>query len=116
VRLRRAANYSEAIKYLQQAKNDPKRKAMANFELGECFRLIKQYPLSIGAYEAALETLSSRDEEAKKQALYWAGKVALLGTKDAERAGTHLNALAGMDFSYKDLAALLDKLQQMGHN
>ncbi|MEX2185454.1 MAG: tetratricopeptide repeat protein [Pirellulales bacterium] len=116
VRLRRAANYAEAIKYLQQAKNDPKRKAMANFELGECFRLIKQYPLSIAAYEAALESFSNRDEEVKKQALYWAGKVALLGTKDAERAGKHLNALAGMDFSYKDLAALLDKLQQMGQN
>lgn len=116
VRLRRAANYSEAIKYLQQAKNDPKRKAMANFELGECFRLIKQYPLSIGAYEAALELLSNRDEEAKKQAHYWAGKVALLGTKDLEKADKHLNALAAIDFSYKDLAALLDKLQQMRDN
>ncbi len=116
VRLRKAANYGEAIKYLQQAKNDPKRKAMANFELGECFRLIKQYQLSIGAYEAALGLLSNRDEEVKKQALYWAGKVALLGTKDLEAAGKHLNALAGMDFSYKDLSALLDKLQQMGQN
>jgi tetratricopeptide (TPR) repeat protein len=116
VRLRRAANYGEAIKYLQQAKNDPKRKAMANFELGECFRLIKQYPLSIGAYEAALESLSNRDEEVKKQALYWAGKVALLGTKDLERADKLLNALAGMDFSYKYLSVLLDKLQQMRQN
>jgi tetratricopeptide (TPR) repeat protein len=116
VRLRKGAQYAEAIKYLQQAKNDPKRKAMANFELGECFRLIKQYPLSIGAYEAALELLTNRDEEAKKQAHYWAGKVALIGTKDLEKADKHLNALAGMDFSYKDLSALLDKLQQMRQN
>lgn len=116
VRLRRAANYSEAIKYLQQAKNDPKRKALANFELGECFRLIKQYPLSIQAYEAALELLSARDEDVKKQALYWAGKVALLGTRDLEKADKLLSALAAMDFGYKDLSVLLDKLQQMRQN
>jgi tetratricopeptide (TPR) repeat protein len=116
VRLRRAANYNEAIKYLQQAKNDPKRKGTANYELGECFRLIKQYPLAIGAYEAALESLSSREEETRKQALYWAGKVALLGTKDLDKADKHLNTLAGMDFSYKDLSTLLDKLQQMRQN
>jgi tetratricopeptide (TPR) repeat protein len=116
VRLRKAANYSEAIKYLQQAKNDPKRKAMANFELGECFRMIKQYQLAIGAYEAALELFTNRDEEAKKHALYWSGKVALLGTRDLEKADKLLNTLAGLDFSYKDLSVLLDKLQQMRQN
>ncbi|MEX0585842.1 MAG: hypothetical protein WD176_04320, partial [Pirellulales bacterium] len=109
----RAGNYNEAIKYLQQARNDPKRKGQANFELGECFRLIKQYPLALGSYEAAIEALSNRDEEARKLALYWAGKVALLGTKDLDKASKHLNELAGMDFGFRDLSAVLDKLNQM---
>jgi tetratricopeptide (TPR) repeat protein len=113
LRLRRGGNYNEAIKYLQQARNDPKRKGLANLELGECFRLIKQYPLAVGAYEAAIEALAGRDEEPRKLALYWAGKVALLGTKDLDKAAKHLNELAGIDFGYRDLSAVLDKLNQM---
>jgi tetratricopeptide (TPR) repeat protein len=116
LRLRRAGNYQEAIKWLQAARNDARRKGLANFELGECFRLIKQYPLALGAYEAALEGLTDKEIEPRKQALYWAGKVALLGTKDLDKAEKHLNALAGLDFGYKDLAALLDKLAELRQN
>ena len=116
LRLRRAGNYQEAIKWLQAARNDARRKGLANFELGECFRLIKQYPLAVGAYESALEALSDKELDYRKQSLYWAGKVSLLGTKDLDKAEKHLNSLAGLDFGYKDLGALLDKLAELRQN
>jgi tetratricopeptide (TPR) repeat protein len=116
LRLRRAGNYQEAIKWLQAARNDARRKGSANLELGECFRLIKQYPLAVGAYEASLDGFSEKEVEPRKQALYWAGKVSLLGTKDLDKAEKHLNALAGLDFGYKDLTALLDKLAELRQN
>jgi tetratricopeptide (TPR) repeat protein len=86
---------------------------MAHLELGECFRLIKQYPLAVTAYETALEALSGKEEDQRKLSLYWAGKVALLGTKDLDRAEKHLNALAALDYSYKDVGTLLDKLAEL---
>lgn len=116
LRLRRGGNYNEAIKILQQARNDPKKKGQANLELGDCFRMIKQYPLAVQAYEAALEALPPKEDDARKQAMYWAGKVALAALRDYEKAEKHLNALAGVDFNYKDLAALLDKLTEMRNN
>ena len=57
----------------------------------------------MGAYESALEALSEKELDYRKQSLYWAGKVSLLGTKDLDKAEKHLNALAGLDFGYKDL-------------
>ncbi len=49
--------------------------------------------------------------EEQKEALYLAAKLAL-DLKDFETAETHAHALAALDFGYKDLAALLDKIAQ----
>ncbi len=116
VRLRRSGNYNEAIRQLQQARSDPKRKGLVHLELGECFRFLKQYPLAIGAYETAIGSLTTREKEQRKQALYWAGKISLIGTKDPEKAEKLLNELGGIDFGYKDLQVLLDKLTQLRNN
>ena len=60
-------------------------------------------------YQAAIDEISDRDESAKKEALYLAGK---LGIKlnDIDAAEKHLTGLAGLDFSYKDVPTLLDKI------
>ena len=116
VRLRRAGNYNEAIKNLQQARTDAKRKGLAHLELGECFRFVKQYSLAVGAYETAIESLTVREKEQRKLALYWAGKVSLLGLKDCEKSEKFLTELGGIDFGYKDLQVLLDKLTELRDN
>jgi tetratricopeptide (TPR) repeat protein len=112
VRLKRAKNYNEAIKVFQEVRGDPKRKGAVFLDLGECFQAIKQYKLAMTNYEAAVADISERDMDLRKLSMYRAGKLALF-MKDLEVADKHLSALAGLDFGYKDVAALLDKLNQL---
>lgn len=114
VRLKRAGSYNEAIKQLQQVRNDANRKGLAFLELGECFASakVKQYKLALTAFETAIESLSARELDDRKKALYFAGKVAL-HLKNVEQADKHLNELAGLDFNFRDVESLLDKLAQM---
>jgi tetratricopeptide (TPR) repeat protein len=113
VRLYKARNYQEAIRVLQEARNDQKRRGNVLLTLGACFEAIKQPKLALNHYEESLESLGDRDLELRKQAMYRAGIVAMDRVKDYEKAEKHLNALAGHDFSYKDLPERLDKLQKL---
>jgi tetratricopeptide (TPR) repeat protein len=127
LRLKRAGEYAEAIKSFQAATGDAKHKAAVHTELGECFQQIKQYKLAMDNYEKALDAAGERDVEQRKLALYRAGKLALgLAEKYAAqnqpqakdefaRAEKHLNELAGMEFGYKDVPQLLDKVAKIGH-
>lgn len=127
VRLKKAGQFGEAIKCLQAATEDAKRKAKTHMELGECFQQIKQYKLAMTNYEASLEALSTREIDERKLALYRAGKLALglaekyLATKDPQandslaRAEKYLNELAGLEFGYKDVPQLLDKVAKIVH-
>lgn len=127
VRLKLAGKYPEAIKQLQAAVGDTQRKAAVHMELGECFQSIKQYKLAMDNYEKALESTSQRDVEARKLALYRAGKLSLglaqkYAASDASDAKTKLaraedllNELAGLEFGYKDVPQLLDKIAKIGH-
>jgi tetratricopeptide (TPR) repeat protein len=113
VRLYKARNYQEAIRVLQEARNDQKRKALVLLNLAACFEAIKQYKLALNHYEESLEHFGDRDLEQKKAALYRAGIVAMERVKDYEKAEKHFNSLAGHDFSYKDLPDRLDKLHKL---
>lgn len=113
VRLQRAKNYQEAIKILQEARNDPKRRGLVFFYLGVCFESIKQYKLALSNYEQALEAIAEREVDQRKLAIYRAGCLAMDRLKDWEAAEKHLTMLAGMDFSYKDVGERLDKLPQL---
>jgi tetratricopeptide (TPR) repeat protein len=85
--------------------------------LGQCFQKIKQYSLAIDHYESAIRELPDRDADNKRRALYLAGRLALSRhLNDLEKAEKHLNALASLDFSYKDVAALLDKVRHLREN
>jgi tetratricopeptide (TPR) repeat protein len=83
--------------------------------LGVCFQQIKQPRLAMRHYEEAVQEIPDREEDAKKQALYYAGRLAL-GLKDRDTANKHLTTLAQLDFGYKDVAALLDKVEQLGED
>jgi tetratricopeptide (TPR) repeat protein len=101
--------FSEAIKELQVARNDARRKGVCVLQLGECFQAIKQPRLAMDHYESAIQEIPDRDFDSKKLALYRAGKLAF-GLKDLGKAEKHLGLLASMDFSYRDVSTLLDKV------
>ncbi|HEV3136497.1 MAG TPA: tetratricopeptide repeat protein, partial [Pirellulales bacterium] len=126
-RLKRAGQYNEAITLLQNATGDAKRKAATHMELGECFQYIKQYKLAMSSYETALSAISPRDVDERKLALYRAGKLAFglaekylaakdpQGQQEVERADRYLSELAGLEFGYKDVPQLLDKISKIRH-
>jgi len=111
MRLKRAGKFREAINEFQQSRAEQRRTSSANLEAGECFQQIKQYPLALKSYQEAVDTAGLWDEEVKKLALYRAGWLAK-GLKGYDTAEKYLSELAGIDFAYKDVSALLDEVTQ----
>ncbi|MFM7034200.1 MAG: hypothetical protein ACKOYJ_03260 [Planctomycetia bacterium] len=109
VRLKAAGNVPEAIKHFQDVLQDSRRKGQVSLELGECFQKIKQYPLALRNYQAAIDTLTDREIDLRKRALYRAG-VLSMATGDVDLAQKYLSELGGLDFGYRDVAQRLDKL------
>jgi tetratricopeptide (TPR) repeat protein len=112
VRLQRLGKFNEAIKAFQEARSDPQRKGEVLLHLGECFQAIRQYKLAMTHFEDALEELAERNVEARKRALYSAGKLAK-DMKNYEKAEDHLNTLAGLDFAYRDVADMLEEIRRL---
>ncbi|REK05483.1 MAG: hypothetical protein DWQ37_23490 [Planctomycetota bacterium] len=125
LRLKKAGQVQEAIKMLQAASSDPKRKARVHRELGESFQTIKQYKLAMQNYEASLAATADRESDDRKQTLYLAGYLALALAQrhkqagddqwkdELDRAEKYLSDLAGLDFGFRDVADLLDKVSKM---
>ncbi|MEM6331395.1 MAG: hypothetical protein AAF790_14270, partial [Planctomycetota bacterium] len=115
LRQKRLGMHREAIKSFQAARADARRLAETQVLLGESFQHIEQYKLALSSYEAAVEATKASgagDEAVRKLALYRAGVLAT-GMKDLDRAEQRLTELAALDFSYRDVAARLDKLAAM---
>ena len=68
VRLKRSGNFPEAIKMLQEAKNDPKHRGQVLLDLGVCFQKISQFRLAKQHYVEAIQAISQRDVETRKMA------------------------------------------------
>lgn len=113
IRYLRNQQFKEAIVELQRAKIDPRRRGVCDLRLGECFQQINQVPLALEHYVAATTEIPDHDLENKKDALYQAGTLAITLQK-REAATRYLTSLAGMDYSYRDVSALLDKLARLG--
>ena len=107
--------YNEAIAEYQQARNDPRRRGLCMLALGQCFQQIKQYRLAMSHYEEAIKEIPDRDAGNKKLALYLAGRLAT-AMKNLDVGEKHLTTLAGLDFSYRDVSTLLDKIARMREN
>jgi tetratricopeptide (TPR) repeat protein len=112
MRLKRAGKIKEAIPLLQAARNEPQRRPQVLVELGECFQRIEQYKLALGSYEQAVVACEEPDSEIRRLALYRAGVLAT-GMREFDRAERHLTELAGLDFSYRDVADRLDKINNL---
>jgi len=104
--------YNEAIAEYQQARNDPRRRGVCMLALGQCFQQIKQFRLAMSHYEDAIQEIPDRDSQNKKLALYLAGRLAT-AMKNYDVGEKHLTTLAGLDFSYRDVSKLLDKIAQL---
>ncbi len=127
MRLKKSGDFQEAIKNFQAAAGDPKTKAKVHLELGECFHSIKQFKLAVQNYENALESLADREVDDRKTALYLCGRLALglaekylaagqpQGNEELIRAEKHLNELAGLEYGYKDVPQLLDRITKIRH-
>jgi tetratricopeptide (TPR) repeat protein len=111
LRLQRAGKIKEAIPEFQTALADKQRKGHVMLALGKCFQKIKQYKLAMNNYRSAVENLGEEDQEARKQVLYLTGQLALY-LKDLDAAEQYLSDLANIDFAYKDVAGLLEKVSQ----
>ena len=111
VRYQAVGKYNEAIGEFQKARNDNKRVGVCMLALGQCFQQIKQYRLAMSHYEEAVREIPDGDADHKKQALYLTAKLAF-GMKDYDAAENYATTLGAIDFSYKDVPALLDKIAQ----
>jgi tetratricopeptide (TPR) repeat protein len=109
MRLKAAGNHAEAIRHFQDVLLDARRKGAVSLELGECFQKIRQYPLAMRSYQTAVESLTDRELDLRKRALYRAGVLAA-GLDDPDAARKYLSTLAELDFGYRDVAQRLDKL------
>jgi tetratricopeptide (TPR) repeat protein len=112
LRYQTVKQYNEAIKEFQQARNDARCRGLCMLALGQCFQQIKQYRLAMSHYASAIEAIPDRDAKNKKESLYLAGRLAL-GLKDVDAAEKHLSSLAALDFNYKDVSDLLDKISKL---
>ena len=112
--LRKNGEIKEAIAEFQLAKADVSRKGDCLFNLGQCFEHIKQFKLAMSHYQEAIAELADTDEN-KKEALYLAAKLAL-ELNDEATAEKYGHKLAAIDFSYKDVGDLLDKVAQKRNN
>lgn len=106
--------YKEAIKEFQTAKADAAITGHCLLNLAQCFQQIKQYRLALTHYDQAIAKLSQDGEEIKR-ALYYGARLAY-GLEDYKKADDYANQLAAIDFSYKDVGDLLDKIANKMHN
>ena len=102
--------FKEAIAEYQAAKADISLQGDCLLALGQCFQQIRQYRLALTHYQQAIAAISG-DGDAKKKALYLAARLAY-GLNDYDKADDFASQLAAIDFSYKDVGELLDKIAE----
>jgi len=112
IRYQMAGEWNEAIKQFQLARNDPRRRGLCLLALGQCFQQVKQFRLARSSYEAATKEIPDRDAENKKKSLYLLGRL-LISLKELDGAEQVLTHLAALDFTYKDVSELLEKIGRL---
>lgn len=99
----------DAIKALQQGRNDSRHKWDALMWLGVAFGKKKNYTLAEKNLSEALDAVPQQNEDARKQVLYYRGCIAQeKGDKNA--AADYFNEIAAIDYGYKDVSKRLDAL------
>lgn len=108
--------FQEAIGELQKAQRDETLSASCFLAIAQCFEKIKQYRLALTHYEKSIEAFGKGiDSEEGKSALYSCALLAA-SLRDYKKAENLLERLATIDFSYKNVAPLLDKIAKKLNN
>ncbi|MCL2743474.1 MAG: tetratricopeptide repeat protein [Planctomycetaceae bacterium] len=108
--LRKQKLFREAIAEFQIAQQDVTKKGECLLAIGQCFQQIQQHTLAMKHYQEAVKAITENGDE-KKKALYLTAKLAF-DMKDYETSKKYGEELAMLDFAYKDLGDLLDKVSQ----
>ena len=108
--------FREAIGELQKAQQDESLKALCFLAIAQSFEKIKQYKLALTHYEKSIDAFGKNlESEQGKNALY-SGALLAAGLRLYKKAEGMLERLAAIDFSYKNVAPLLDKLAEKLNN
>ncbi|MDO5554368.1 MAG: tetratricopeptide repeat protein [Planctomycetia bacterium] len=106
--------HRDAISEFQAARADVSIQGECLLALAFCFEQIKQYKLAMMHYDQALGVLKGTGEYVKRT-LYQGARLAYQ-MADFRKADEYANRLAAIDFSYKDLGVLLDKISEKVNN
>jgi tetratricopeptide (TPR) repeat protein len=109
IRLKRAGNFSEAIKRLAEIGSESDLAAAATLEMGESWQHLRQYPRALQAYRQATELAEKQaNADQLKLALYRGG---VLGAAMGDPAGGEmLGRLVTLDSDYRDAKERLARL------
>ncbi len=110
LRLMHVGQIEEAIKELQQIRNDPRHHAKALFYLGRCFQKHKNWRLAQRNFEEALQSFGSGEESLRKETMFHLA-VGYASAGEINRAVDLGCELANLDFNYKNIGTLLDEWQ-----
>jgi tetratricopeptide (TPR) repeat protein len=111
LRLMRVGQADEAIRELQNIRNDPRFHGKVLYYLGICFKQRKNWRLAQRNLEEALPQLNGASDTAmRKEALYQLA-VGCAEAGDLPHAVDLACDLVNLDFSYKNISELLDNWQ-----
>ncbi len=110
-RLMRADQLDEAISELQQARKEAKHAGRAAMYLGLCFKRRNNWRLAMRNFEEALAQVPVNDEANRKEILYQLAQ-GHAEAGDFAKALDIGHELANLDYSFKEIAKLIDAWQE----
>jgi len=110
VRLFAANRTEEAIRELQQTREDAKFQWQSLLLLGRCFHARKNARLAIRNLQSALEKMPATEVSGRKEALYLLASLHA-DLSDLKAAVEYGSELADIDYTFRDIGQLLDTWQ-----
>jgi tetratricopeptide (TPR) repeat protein len=110
IRLLRAGQVDEAIKELQNVRNDPRHHGKATFYLGVCFKSRNNWRLAQRNFEEALQHLNESDLSLRKETMFYLAS-GYANSGEIDRAIDLGCELANLDYNYKSIGNLLEEWQ-----
>lgn len=107
VRLLRAGRTDDAIRALQQSREDARQRWQSLLFLGHCFRARNNPQLAIANFRDALKQMPASEMTGRKEALFLLANL-LAESGDLHAAIEQGNELANLDFTFRDIGNLLD--------
>lgn len=111
----RSKQFDEAIPMFQEAKNDPRLRALAMDKIGLCFLLKEWFDDAIDIFSDALKECPTQESAVAKDVRYNLARAYESANKIPQALEVY-RKLAQTDFSYKDVSQRIDKLRSKGHN